>query len=210
METYWDKRFLEEGHVWGDEPSRTAVHALDIFRRYPVKDILVPGSGYGRNTRLFSEAGFAVTGIEVSQVAVALAGKHDPLTRHCQGSVLDMSFDHNRYDAIYCFNVIHLFRGKDRELCLRECVSKLRDNGLMFFTAFNTADPGFGKGKEVEPDTFESKPGRPAHYFTEDDLRRLFRDFEVLESGVAEEPEDHGEGPHVHRLTCILTRKLAE
>jgi SAM-dependent methyltransferase len=204
---YWDKRFSDEGYVWGTSPSQTAEYALKIFRQNGVKKILVPGSGYGRNTKLFSESGFDVTGIEISDVVLEMAKKYDPQTKHDKGSVLDMSFDKNKYDAIYCFNVLHLFREKERKLCLRECADKLRDNGLMFFVAFSDRDPSFGKGQEVEKNTFESRPGRAVHYFTEDDLRDLFQDFEILESGITEDPEDHGEGPHTHELLYILARK---
>jgi hypothetical protein len=77
----------------------------------------------------------------------------------------------------------------------------------MFFVVFSDRDPSFGKGQEVEKNTFESRPGRPVHYFTEDDLRDLFREFKILESGIFEDPEDHGEGPHTHELLYILARK---
>jgi len=208
VKTYWDKRFRDEGYVWGDSPSQTAVYALTIFRQKKVKRILVPGSGYGRNTKLFSESGFDVTGIEISKVACEIAKEYDPQTKHYNGSVLDMSFDSNKYDAIYCYNVLHLFREKERELCLRECAAKVSDNGLMFFTVFSDRDPSFGKGEEVEKNTFESRPDRPVHYFTEDTLLDLFKDYETLESGIMEDPEDHSGGPHIHILRYILVRKL--
>jgi SAM-dependent methyltransferase len=210
MESYWDKRFRNEGHIWGDIPSRSAVYALELFQRYPVKNILVPGSGYGRHTKLFSEAGFTVTGIEISPVAVEMAQKYDPLTQHFLGSILDMNFDYGNYDAIYCFNVIHLFLERDRLKCLQECTARLQDRGLMFCTVFHTTDPSFGTGQEVEPDTFESKPGRPVHYYTENRLCQLFQTFEILESGLIEEPENHGGEPHTHQLIYILARKQPE
>ena len=207
IKAYWDKRFRDEGYVWGDSPSQTAGYALEIFRQNGLKKILVPGSGYGRNTKLFSTSGFDATGIEISEVACELAKEYDPQTKHYNGSVLDMSFDKNRYDAIYCHNVLHFLPEKDWKLCLRECAAKLKDNGLMFFTVFSDRDPSFSKGREVAKNTFESRPGRPVHYFTEDTLRELFKDYETLESGITEDPEDHSGGPHTHILLYILVRK---
>jgi len=204
---YWDKRFQDEGRIWGDSHSHTAEYALELFRRHKVKRLLIPGSGYGRNSRFFSASGFDVAGIEISEVACEMAKKYDPLTKFYRGSVLDMSFDNNRYDAIYCFNVLHFFRENERGLFLRECASKLRDNGLMFFTTFSDREPSFGKGKEIEKNTFESRPGRLAHYFTEDSLREHFKDFKTLEAGILEDPEDHGGEPHTHVLQYILARK---
>ena len=205
--TYWDKRFQDEGYVWGTSPSQTAAYAAKIFHKNGVQKVLVPGSGYGRNTKVLSESGFDVTGIEVSEVAGEMAREYDPQTRTYNGSVLDMSFDDRQYDAVYCYNVLHLFREKEREQCLQACAYKVKDNGLLFFTVFSDREPSFGKGQEVEKNTFESRPGRPVHYFTEAELRDYFEHFEIIESGVTEDPENHGEGPHTHVLLYILARK---
>jgi SAM-dependent methyltransferase len=206
MNEYWDDRFRAEGRIWGDRPSRTAEHALKIFQQNGVKSVLVPGSGYGRNTRLFSVAGFEVTGVEISPVACAEALNFDPLTRSYNASTLDMSFLDGHFDAVYCFNVLHLFWESDRRLLIRQCAGKLKNNGLMYFTVFSDREASFGKGREVENNTFESKPGRPAHYFTEEDLKKHFKDFALIELGLAEDPEDHGEGPHTHLLRYIFVR----
>lgn len=66
MNDYWEGRYQAEGKIWGDSPSRTAVHALDLFLKAKVKSTLVPGSGYGRKTRLFFASGYAATGVEKS------------------------------------------------------------------------------------------------------------------------------------------------
>jgi SAM-dependent methyltransferase len=207
MRSYWDERFAREGHVWGDEPSQTAAMAARVFRDHGVSTVLVPGSGYGRNTKLLSTLGFTVVGADISAVAIELAGEFDPETTHHVSSGLDLSFDDAGYDAIYCFNTLHLFYENERRRLVSQCASKLRPGGLAFVTVFADRDPGFGSGQEVEPNTFESRPGRPAHYFTEDDLLDHFRAFEVLETGVVEEPEDHGGGPHTHVLRYIVARK---
>jgi SAM-dependent methyltransferase len=204
---YWDGRFSEEGKIWGESPSRSAYSALDLFLRYGIRSVLVPGSGYGRNTRLFSSSGFSVVGIEISEIAYNLAKQFDPLSKFYNGSVLDMSFDASKYDAIYCHNVLHLFRQNERRIFLRECAGKLREKGLLFLTVLSNEDPSFGQGKEFEINTYESRPGRPVHYFTEDDLREHLRKFEIIEVGTLPDPEDHGGQPHTHILRYVLARK---
>ena len=97
---FWDKRFNEEGKVWGELPSKSAHHAMELFHKHDIKSILVPGSGYGRNTRLFSSSGFNVTGIEISGIASNLAKQFDPASKVHEGSVLDMSFVPGTFDAI--------------------------------------------------------------------------------------------------------------
>jgi SAM-dependent methyltransferase len=200
---YWDKRYEAEGKIWGEQPSATAKYAFKLFQKANVKSVLVPGSGYGRHTRFFSELGFNVTGIEISAVALKLAHQFDPHSRFYQASVLDMSFDNHRYEAIFCFNVLHLFLEKDRRLFIRECESRLERRGYMFFTVFSEKEASFGEGREVEKHTFESRPGRPAHYFTEEDLKEHFAEYHTVDSGLMEDPEDHGGKTHTHFLRYI-------
>ena len=137
MNEYWEARFQAEGKIWGDAPSRTAAYALELFRKAGVKTILVPGSGYGRNTKLFSSAGFKVTGVEISATAYKTSLEFDPPSKFYNASALDLSFLEDKFDAIYCFNVLHLFREKDRNLFIKECAGRLNAGGLMFFTVFS-------------------------------------------------------------------------
>jgi SAM-dependent methyltransferase len=205
---YWDKRFSAEGEIWGRQPSKTAYRALDIFRRAGLKTLLVPGAGYGRHTRFFSISGFKVTGIEISPVAVKLARRFDTVSKFVNATALDMSFDTHAYDAVYCFNVLHLLRENDRGRLIRECAARLETGGLMFFTVFSEKEPEYGQGREVEKNTFETRPGRPAHYFTEEDLGAHFTGYNMVETGLIEDPEDHGGQPHTHILRYICVSMI--
>jgi SAM-dependent methyltransferase len=206
---YWEGRYASEGKIWGESPSQSAHDALKLFLANKVKSVLVPGSGYGRNTRLFSTAGLDVTGIEISETAYKMASQFDPRSKFYRGTVLDMSFDNRRYDAIYCFNVLHLFHQTERGLFLRECLHWLKPHGLAFFTVFSNEESTFGQGQETEPNTFESRPNRPVHYFTEDDLRKHFHDYQIIEVGTVKDPEDHGGKAHIHILRYIFVRKTS-
>jgi SAM-dependent methyltransferase len=88
MNTFWNDRFLQEGKIWGDTPSRTAACAADRFVRDRVRSVLVPGSGYGRNAVFFHTKGFEVTGIEMSGEALRLAEEDNPGITYHHGSVL--------------------------------------------------------------------------------------------------------------------------
>src|SRR5690348_15389583 len=99
MGDYWNKRFTEEGMIWGCEPSQTVTQAIDLFKKNNVHDILVPGAGYGRNTKAFSSY-FQVDGIEISSSAINLAKEWDLKTNFIQESVLEFSTS-QRYDGIY-------------------------------------------------------------------------------------------------------------
>jgi len=205
---YWDNRFSKEGKIWGESPSKSALYALKLFKKYKLQKVLIPGSGYGRHTKLFSENSYKTVGIEISKTAFEMAKKFDPQTTFINGSVMKMDIIGEKFDAIYCFNTLHLFLTYGRKIFLEKCYHKLKKNSLIFFTVFSEKEPSFGKGKELEKKTFESKPGRPTHYFTEEDLVDHFKDYNILETGIMDEQENHGEkGQHSHILRYIFAQK---
>lgn len=59
--------------MWGFDPTDSAVYAAGFFREKEIKNILIPGIGYGRNAKLFLDDGTKVTGIEISKTAIDLA-----------------------------------------------------------------------------------------------------------------------------------------
>ncbi|RAJ33063.1 thiopurine S-methyltransferase [Pedobacter cryoconitis] len=62
---FWESNFIEKQEMWGFEPSNSAVVTKDFFVGKSVKNILIPGIGYGRNAKVFTDQGIVVTGIEI-------------------------------------------------------------------------------------------------------------------------------------------------
>ncbi len=209
MSTFWEARYAAEGAIWGHQPSKTVEHAHALFEQHSVQRLLVPGSGYGRNTRFFADHGYDVTGIEVSEGALALAQTHDSTSRFIHASLLEDVLTDETFDAIYCFNVLHLFLAAERREVMRRCRRWLRPGGLAFFVVFSEDEESYGKGAAVEENTFETRPGRPAHYFNDADLRAHFEGFTIIETGLVFDPEDHSpEGPHAHKLRYVCAQRL--
>ena len=205
---YWNNRFSEKGKIWGTEPSKTAIYALKLFKKYEITKILIPGAGYGRHTNFFSANNYEVTGIEISEKGVSLAKDLDSKSKLILGSVLDMPFNDEIYDAVFCYNLLHLLLEKQRILFIKKCHKQLRVKGFAFFSVFSELEDSFGKGVQIEENTFESKPYRPTHYFTERELFLHFHAFSVIETGIIEEKENHGDlGLHTHRLRYIFVKK---
>lgn len=206
MSEYWSQRFKQEGMIWGSEPSPTALLAKDIFRQHQLKSVLVPGAGYGRNTKVFSEE-FQTCGIELSQTALEMAVEWDPMSYFIAGSALDCRLD-RQVDAVYCYDVLHLFLEEDRRRLIANCLEQLRPGGLLFFTSFSDEDLNYGCGRLIEPDTYEYKEGKYAHFFSEIDLREHFAETEVLETGTLLETLQNPQGDiHKYILRFILAQK---
>ena len=208
MKEYWEKRFKKEPMLWGVEPSISAIHACELFSKENVKSILIPGSGYGRNSKFFSSAGFNVSAIEISEAAHNKALEFDTKTDSINCSILDIEPNGKFYDAIFCFNILHLFLEKERKIIVDKISSLLNSNGFIYNVVCSEKDIGFGKGKMIELNTFESKPNRPVHYFTHRDLKDHFNSFHIIDSGTIDEEENHGDiGPHTHHLRFIFGQK---
>lgn len=188
---YWNTQFSKYNHIWGETHSKSAEIALSLFRQHKINKILVPGSGYGRNSKLFSTSGFDVTGIEISEEACTLAQAYDPATKLYNGSFLENNFAHGPYQGIYCFNVLQLFLKPDRIRFVRKSAQLLSPKGLMFFTGISDQDASFGQGEEVEENTFAVQPDKILHFFTPDDLKSHFEEFKMLEVGDLEDQISH-------------------
>ncbi len=175
MEEFWETSFIEKQEMWGFEPSRSAVLTNGFFVGKGVKNVLIPGIGYGRNARVFRDNGMAVTGIELSKTAIEMARKHygtDMAIHH--GSVVDMPFDNYRYDGIFCYALIHLLDAEERKKLIMACYYQLSDNGYMVFTALSKEAHTYGKGKHIGKDRYELFGGVKMFFYDRESVHAEF------------------------------------
>jgi len=92
MTEFWESSFLEKQTMWGFEPSDSAILTKDFFLEMKVKDILIPGIGYGRNAKIFYDNG-------INKTAIDLARQNRLDIRIYHGSVTDMPFDSQKREA---------------------------------------------------------------------------------------------------------------
>ena len=147
---------MDKKEMWGFEPARSAMLTKDFFVEKGLRNILIPGIGYGRNAQIFRENGMSVTGIEISKTAIELARKNygaDMTIFH--GSVSEMPFEDKQYDGIFCYALIHLLDSKERAKLISNCYSQLAENGYMVFAVVTKKAPIYGQGKLVSKDRFE-------------------------------------------------------
>eukprot|EP01132_Coremiostelium_polycephalum_P010805 gene10805-13228_t len=169
---FWESAFGEKQEMWGFDPAKSAVLTKDFFVEKSVKNILIPGIGYGRNAQVFKENGMTVTGIEISKTAIEMAKKHygtDMVIHH--GSVTDMPFDKNQYDGIFCYALIHLLGSSEREKLIRDCYDQLQENGYMVFTMISKKAPTYGQGKQISKDRYEIFEGAQLFFYDQASIK---------------------------------------
>jgi SAM-dependent methyltransferase len=193
MTEIWEKTFAENNLIWGLEPAKSAILAKDYFARMAVKDVLIPGVGYGRNAKVFLEHGMSVTGIEISETAIALARSELGLEiRIHHGSVVDMPFDDGKYDGIFCFGLIYLLDAGGRAKLLRDCYEQLTPGGHMIFTVISKRAPMFGRGTRLGDDWYEILPGMKMYFYDADSVERDFGPYGLVDHSEIDEPARSG------------------
>jgi len=193
----WEKIFKEKGYVFVDfHPD--ILKLTTIFKNGDVKKILDIGCGTGRHIVHFSRQGFEVSGFDASQTALGLSMKwlkDEGLFADLSLSRMEEQFPYPDcfFDAVISIQVIHHNLMQDILASIREVERVLKIGGYLFITV-----PIFGPKPEnpeddwnlhqVEDGTFipQSGPesGIPHHYFTEEELHEVLRNFKILEMHI--------------------------
>ncbi|MDA6072762.1 class I SAM-dependent methyltransferase [Flavobacterium sp. AC] len=182
MAEFWEDNFVEKQEMWGLDPAKSAILAKNLFVENSVKNVLIPGIGYGRNAQVFRENGITVTGIEISRTAIELARKHygaDLKIFH--GSVTDMPFDNDQYDGIFCYALIHLLNSDERKKLIQDCYNQLSEDGFMVFTVITKEAQTYGKGKFISKDRYEIFDGVKMFFYDKESVREEFGKFGLFE-----------------------------
>lgn len=207
MGEFWEASFIEKQMMWGLEPSDSAILSKDLFLEKKVKDILIPGIGYGRNAKIFIDNGINVTGIEISKTAIDLAKRNGLDSKIYHGSVTDMPFDDKLYDGIFCYALIHLLDSNEREKLIKDCYNQLKPNGYMIFTAISKKAPMFGKGTQLSKDRFEIMDGVKMFFYDSDSVKQEFGKYGLVESSEMDEPSKTMKNKPPLKFTIIKCKK---
>jgi SAM-dependent methyltransferase len=209
MTEFWESSFIEKQTMWGFEPSDSAILTKDFFLERKVRDILIPGIGYGRNAKVFIDNGINVTGIEISKTAINLARQNGIDITIYQGSVTEMPFDNKLYDGIFCYALIHLLNNNERKKFIKDCYSQLKPDGYMIITTISKEAPMFGKGKQLGKDYFEVMEGVKMFFYDSDSIKQEFGNYGLIEfSEIAEPHKDMENKPPFKFIMVKCQKKL--
>ncbi|PEL78937.1 class I SAM-dependent methyltransferase [Bacillus wiedmannii] len=207
---FWESSFIEKQTMWGFEPTESALLTKDFFVEKSVKDILVPGIGYGRNAKVFIENGINVTGIEISKTAIDLAkqnGLEDVRMYH--GSVNEMPFDNKLYDGIFSHALLHLLNEQEREKFIKDCYNQLKPGGYMVFTTVSKKAPMYGKGKQLDKDYYEIMEGIKMYFYDSEFIKQDFNKYGLVQVSEIDEPNKNVENkPSINFLMIKCKKEL--
>jgi SAM-dependent methyltransferase len=189
MTEFWESSFRDKQEMWGWEPADSAIRTLELFKKHGLNKILIPGFGYGRNAKIFTDNGFRITGIEISETAIDLAKKHfGDSTKVYHGSVSSMPFDQELFDGIFSYALIHLLSVEERIKLIEDCYNQLIPGGYMVFVSISKMDFRYGQGKEINKDTFETWPGMTLFFYDSDSINSEFSNYGLTNAEIINEP----------------------
>jgi SAM-dependent methyltransferase len=200
---YWETLY-KGGTIWKFEPSDSAILVAKLFHTNSVKNILIPGIGYGRNAKPFVDKGIDVTGIEISKPAIKLARDNGFTFPIHHGSVLDMPFDNVKYDGIFCYSLLHLFNKQERFQFLSSCYNQLNKNGHMIFVIVSTNAEIYGIGTQLSKNRFEVEKGLNVYFYNSLAIENEFGGFGLTNYYEFEEPIKYEKG--LEPLKCYYVR----
>jgi SAM-dependent methyltransferase len=209
MSEFWESCFIEKQTMWGFEPAESAIAAKDFFIKEKVKDVLIPGVGYGRNVSVFLDAGMNVTGIEISKTAIELARTQNNLNIPIHnGSVADMPFDDKLYDGIFGYALIHLLNKNERSKFISDCHNQLKPDGTMIFSFISKNDSMYGSGRELSMDWFEMPSGVKLFFYDSDSIKQEFGNYGLTDFSEIDEPVKFMQNHLPMKFTIVKCKKI--
>lgn len=187
----WDTIFEQEGLVFPD-PHEDMPHLAQMLEERQARTVLDVGCGTGRHVLYLAQRGFRVSGVDNAPTALTVtqrrlqeAGLTADLRLH---DIFDtLPFPNAAFDALVSTQVIHHARIAQIRGLVAEMVRILKPNGLVFVTVPQVQNQAT-QFQPIEPGTFLPLDGReaglPHHYFTPEELRDVFQQFEVIDFHV--------------------------
>jgi cyclopropane fatty-acyl-phospholipid synthase-like methyltransferase len=185
----WDKVYRKKGEVQ-KEVLPIVKRAAALFKKRNLSRILDLGCGTGRHLVFLAVEGFDVYGSDISDTGLEITQKKleslgfEPKLRKTRMDSLD--FEDRFFDAVVSTFVINHAKLEKFRRTISEIERVLKNKGLFLLVVLSDKDEWFGKGKEIEkntflPDFFPEEADVPHHFFSEHELKEELRNFKILE-----------------------------
>lgn len=183
----WDNLYNEEKFCL-KEPAEEVVELLPLLKERGIKRILDLGYGAGRHVVYLAQLGFELYGTDILL-------KGEKLTRQWLAQerlqaelvISDMTvipYPDNFFDACICRGVITHNTLSGIQACITEIHRTLAPNGMLMCTFISHESSEYGKGLEIEPNTFSPisgiEEGVPHHYMDKAETEIIMQNFNQI------------------------------
>ena len=149
---YWNCYY--QNKLCTNQPSPFAHYVSTLVE--PGKTLVDLGCGNGRDSVFFAEVGLTVVAIDLSDRAIQMLTKQNiPNIRFLCGDFISNSIHSPEcYDYAYSRFTIHAINQQQENLLIQTIYRALKPGGKFFIEVRSIHDPLFGKGKQLERNSF--------------------------------------------------------
>jgi ubiquinone/menaquinone biosynthesis C-methylase UbiE len=185
----WELAWRQERWTETSPPLPVVVDFAEDLKRESAKRVLDLGCGAGRHSILLAKTGFQVVALDLSETALKILEDrlktasidNVTLVKH---EMWELPFVENYFDGVVCTNVLHHGRLVEIKRAVREIHRVMRKGSSALIVALSTADFRKGNGKMLERNTYVFTRGEERgiihHFFTRQELRSCFGEFEIV------------------------------
>lgn len=185
----WPWKEVQGGlrEAW-QEPSGDLVPFAARLKREGKTRVYDLGCGIGRHTVYLAQQGFEVYASDVSADGLdetrRWLDKENLEAELVSSDLTQIPYSDKFFDSILAVNVVYHAMREGVEACLAEVQRALRPEGLFFVTFNSKQSNDYGRGQQVDENTFIKTEGIEKgipHYFVDrNELDRLLGGFELL------------------------------
>ena len=180
QQQHWNRILLSEPDKFGNNPSQSAVNALQLFKKENINNIIELGGAQGRDTIYFARNNINITVLDYSQSGInTISNKAGQLnlSDRIKAITFDtrqpLPFNDNSLAACYSHLLYSsAFTLAELKHLNNEIERILRPGGINFFTARNTDDPYFQTGIHHGENLYEIQ-GYIMHFLSKENIEHL-------------------------------------
>jgi ubiquinone/menaquinone biosynthesis C-methylase UbiE len=186
---------------------------VDSFPNDEEKKALDLGCGYGQKSLFLASTGWLVTALDIDAKKLAFlkkrAEEYNLDICIAKGSMNDLQFQDNVFDAVICLSTIHHQKYSGIENTLAEIHRVLKPRGKVFFDILSINDPSYETGENIEKGTKtggrEGEENIPHHYSTKKELEELLADYSDAKINENKFSYEYDHGNYI----CVLFEVIA-
>ena len=169
---HWEKTFSSKPEIFGLEPSKAAIKALNFFKEQNIKKIVELGAGLGRDSIFFAQNSIHVDALDYSSSAIKVIEQKiekEKLSNYISTKVFDirekLPFKDNSVEACFSHMLYCMALTKsDLEKLNNEICRILKTNGINIYTVRHIDDGDYKNGIHRGEDLYEND-GFIVHFF---------------------------------------------
>ena len=212
MDNVWESKYKQREKLWSENPDAKLMQYFDLVMPGKLLDL---GIGEGRNSIPFALNDFKIDGVDFSETAIKhckerFHNSHNIDLKCCD--LREYSIKRDNYSLIIASNVLNFFKKSELDEVIKGIKDGLKKGGIVYLCVFSTLEPNYKKLKnsalEVEENTFFiEKRNIYKHFFTKEEIKEYFSDFELLCICEGLEYDNSHDEPHYHGGIEFMARK---